>query len=249
MLYLRRYVTANASMCQGWREGAGDEDPSLHHRPQQFVRHMTETMFKAANIPAGNIQAVDHNIFRVLSRSNRYDVFWGDETNRLIPTCQCKAFVRSHLPCKHMCAVMRCQLMSFDSLPQFYRNHNLVTVDVECLQMEVVQPSGESFVEPEVTCDSSSLNDVKPAAVKQSSCVVHARELRDLLHKLHNVSYLADSTEQLVAAKKALQTVYETLLQSCSTSGKFLLERQKKKGMNAQCQTHNVPAVAHFDCI
>lgn len=104
MLYLRRYVTANASMCQGWREGAGDEDPSLHHRPQQFVRHMTETMFKAANIPAGNIQAVDHNNFRVLSRSNRYDFFWGDETNRLIPTCQVAPALQAHVRCNAVSA-------------------------------------------------------------------------------------------------------------------------------------------------
>ncbi len=237
-----RYVTANASMCQGWREGVGrDADASLHHRPQPFVKHMSDMFSKALNIPAGNIVTVEsNNSFKVCSRGGTYEVCWGDENTRQIPTCQCMAFKRSHMPCKHMCVIIHYKRKSFDSLPAFYRNHVLITVDADCLQMEVAASENFSASDEGHAINNSNGTDSDetiPPVANIESC---ARQMRNLLQKMLNLSYIAVAQETIQTSYSKLEEAYKLLVESCPLSGNLLLEGRTAKGSSSLRRKGNI---------
>ena len=213
-------------MCKGWREGGRDIPLELHNRPPSFIKHMCEKLSKANEISETDVSVIDDQHFKVKS----YEVYWGDENTRQSPHCQCRSFQRLHLPCKHMCAVMLRKHLLLTSLPSFYYNHVLLTVDESCINMTTVAPTeSQPYDDAQFSSITNVLHDgqsddIAPDANATKSTIQCGKQLRDTLHKIQNLSYIVDSADRLLRANNLLNEAYRTLLEACPQTGGLLLE-------------------------
>jgi len=225
-------------MSAGWRTAPTAAQHGLQHRPPHVMQHMRSTFEKAADIPCENVLLKDDGTYAVVSSSSagkRYNVCFGGITLGVMPSCECMAWQRSHLPCKHMCAAMLHSNLSWEVFPTTYREHPILQVDSECLGIrnstanDSVVPVAVNDEEvdqsaPPRECVSSDSSTASKTAVQK-----HGSALRDVLKQLDNLSYVVQSSEALQEATRSAELIHCKLLAECPVSDGLLLEANVTK--------------------
>ena len=130
-----------------------------------------------------------------------------------------------------MCAVMLHKHLLLTSLPSFYYNHVLLTIDESCINITTVAPTeSQPYDDTQfssittVLHDEDHSDDIAPDANVTRSAKQCGKQLRNTLHKIQNLSYTVDSAERLLRANILLNEAYRTLLEACPQTRGLLLE-------------------------
>ena len=225
-------------MSEGWRTAPTAAQHGLQYRPPHVMQHMRCTFDKAADIPLENILVVDDRTYSVVSCTSRktYKTCFGGSTLADMPSCECMAWQRSHLPCKHMCAAMLHCSLTWDVFPVSYREDPILKVDIDCLGIknssanDSVVPVADDEVElsaPPPECVSSDI--AGSSAASKTAVQKHASALRDVLKQLDNLSYVVQSSETLQEATRSAELIHSVLLGACPVSDGLLLEAEVSK--------------------
>ena len=86
---------------------------------------------KAIAFKAEDIKKIKDGEYQVVFEPNSCTVSIGDDVN--LPSCQCRQFQKTRIPCKHFLSVFRHSDVSFESLPDKYRNNPIFSIDLDCL--------------------------------------------------------------------------------------------------------------------
>ena len=214
------------TMSSGWRQGPADVPPELLHRPPYLIKHVMAAELRSADITADMVRAdADGRQFRVQSSKDRgkwHTLDLGDSCTA--PSCSCRHFFRTRMPCKHFQAVFRhIPEVSFASLPVHYRDHPLFVVDEECYtstdtswQPATADMSGSYDVDEDAT------DDGQQQAADSSEAPRHARlarECRELAAVLVNYTFDVVQQDALLKVRQALNDAITVLGDACPTSG------------------------------
>ena len=124
-------------MSEGWRQTPPAVPFCMRHRPPHIVQHMTRQLKSVFDgIPADHMTSVSDGTYSVTSSSSsrQYVVTTGvEEPSVVLPSCECYAWQKSHLPCKHRCAVLHYCHLTWDCFPAAYREHPVLSVDNGCI--------------------------------------------------------------------------------------------------------------------
>jgi hypothetical protein len=76
-------------------------------------------------------------MFFCVESRRTYNVYLGDDTAMTMSSCPCVQFQRTHLPCIHVAALLgKFEGINFQTLPSFYSNNPMFTVDLSSLNMK-----------------------------------------------------------------------------------------------------------------
>nr|XP_022321445.1 uncharacterized protein LOC111123426 [Crassostrea virginica] len=230
----RKYLANNVTMSSGWREPNQHIPREMHHRPLHLIKHMRETEMKAACISNNMVHVNGDNSFSVMSVNNDgiYNISLGNENE--MPSCQCREFKRSHLLCKHFLGIFHhVPGISWDSLPDSYKNNPHFIVDTDCVD---TCPLLEDTDIPYV-CSSELTPDDEvetQCATKHTTLDLQrsAKQVREVLHRLNNLTYIVDSVEKLITLRHNLHELEINLVKECPSSEGLILEAdiEKEKG-------------------
>ena len=110
--------------------------PYLQNRPRHIVQHCLEKIDLAKSIPSHHVISKGEGQFEVYSQRAMLDMwykvsFGGHDAT---PSCTCKEWQRTRLPCKHMFAIFRHQPdWSFDNLSEAYRTSPFFILDEDLI--------------------------------------------------------------------------------------------------------------------
>ena len=225
-------------MSSGWRTPAEHIPADLQHRPLHLLQHMKEVDLKALSIPAADVTRLDDISYLVSSSDRVYPVCLGNEST--MPSCECRSFRRTHMPCKHFGAIFRhVEGISFSSLPEIYRGNPIFNLDTELFnKTETFLPGFVSVTEDftvlkDIENDNVVVGEDSPSDVKtpmpSSSLDAHARRVREALATIHGLSFLVESQECLEKVKQKLDTIISSMKAVCPESGGLILEKKETK--------------------
>jgi len=229
ILFDYRYLSSNVTMSDGWREPTESLPVELHHRPLHLIKHMRDTSMKASAITANMIITKDDNNYLVTSSKNsedHYKVFLGSDSDQKMPFCECKEFQRNHMPCKHFAAIFHhISGINWDSLPDSYRNNPHFTVDTQCVEL---CPFPRNDVD-DIHNNDFNLSEEEPAILETKPKIVttldlqrSAKQVREVLKRISDLTYIVDSVGKLDEARIHLKDI-ETQLVKASPSFQGLL--------------------------
>jgi len=115
----------------------------LHNRPKAVILHCLDQKKKSTKYTEEDVDG-DHGKFTVKKPSGSvHNVDFGTSTG--VPSCTCKDWARSNLPCKHFFAVFRfSKNWNWESLPQAYLNGPYLMLDYNHLDC------GHHFLAPTI---------------------------------------------------------------------------------------------------
>ncbi len=229
-----RYVMKNSKAYAAVGKSYDPEVPQfLHNRPPSFMAHCLNKIELGRNISLHDIKSQDNGTYEVYSkdsgsRGNIYTVsLQGDGS---LPSCNCHSWKWSHLPCKHMFAVLfQIPHQSWESIPEAYRSSPYFTIDTHLFS---VFDSGFTFNRPQsVTSNISPSNEMSaddcaseeevrgsiPCSFKrpQSALRGAAATCREKLARLQDATYMCQDVKSLNALSdildKALDHIYTNL--------------------------------------
>ncbi|XP_069112975.1 uncharacterized protein [Argopecten irradians] len=219
-------------MSAGWREPSGSVPKELHNRPKYLVQHIREATVRCSDITSDMVTMVTEKEFLVQS-SNRQSHFYrinlGDESSHTMPSCDCRAFKKTHFPCKHFCALI-CHInnITWNSLPNFYMNNPHFIIDEDCVKLPKDQLFNIQEVEHSTTacapCKDLDNTITEPQQPQGPSLSDSARKVREILKDLYNLTYIADSVQAMEEARKHLSSAAEQLREGCPVNGSLLIE-------------------------
>ncbi|XP_069108844.1 uncharacterized protein [Argopecten irradians] len=228
----RKYLESNVTMSAGWREPSGSVPKELHNRPKYLVQHIREATVRCSDITSDMVTMVTEKEFLVQS-SNRQSHFYrinlGDESSHTMPSCDCRAFKKTHFPCKHFC-VLICHInnITWNSLTNFYMNNPHFIIDEDCVKLPKDQLFNIQEVEHSTTacapCKDLDNTITEPQQPQGPSLSDSARKVREILKDLYNLTYIADSVQAMEEARKHLSSASEQLRDGCPANGSLLLE-------------------------
>ncbi|XP_030852376.1 uncharacterized protein LOC105440124 [Strongylocentrotus purpuratus] len=136
--YIREDLTAIDSLGRTYDDAI---PPYLQNRPSYFIRHCMRKIEMAGTLTKDDVIRKSEHCFQVKSETTwprtSYNVHL--QTENGIPKCECWDWRWTHLPCKHMFAVL--ELLpgtTWSALPEKFRNSPLYTLDTEvCGFLEV----------------------------------------------------------------------------------------------------------------
>lgn len=219
-------------MSAGWREPNESIPPELAHKPFHLIKHLRETAMKATSITPEMIKVINSNTVEVTSsnKSDRYKVFLGSENQQ--PSCQCREFQRSHLLCKHFCAIFKhVDNFSWNSLPDIYKTTPQFIIDTDCANIFPLPNTDQRELQYE---EAQQIPDDEQGPEQEPSLTTldlqrSAKKFREELHRLNNLSYIVDSVEKLDRFRDQLHEMANELTRGCPTSGGLLLEPEQKE--------------------
>lgn len=221
-------------MSSGWREGGENIPKELHHRPKHLITHMRNIAARSSEV-SGNITQLDEKNYCVES-GRTYNVYLGDDTAMTMPSCPCVQFQRTHLPCKHFAAVFgKFEGINFQTLPSFYSNNPMFTVDLAGLNMKETDlniptttfSEKVDIIEEE---EADSHDQVEPVTTLHLN--KSATRVRESLSKLRSLTYIVNSVKLLDQAKADLDGIIKTLLAGCPSEVELTLEPTPKYSTN-----------------
>lgn len=79
----------------------------LHGRPPSFVEHFKRRLSSGSQVKKANVGMLADGIFEVKSLSIKAVYHMVDFGQKSFPSCTCEDWKRSHLACRHHCAVFK----------------------------------------------------------------------------------------------------------------------------------------------
>ena len=227
-------------MSSGWRTPAEHVPADLQHRPLHLLQHMKEIDIKALSVPADDVTRLDDVSFLVTSGSTIYPVCLGNEST--MPSCDCRSFRRTHMPCKHFGAIFRhYEEISFSSLPEIYIGNPIFNLDNDLfIKMNICVPgfvSEDNLLSNHDQDNAIVTNGLehelpsekKPSCMPASRLNSSGRRVREALSTIHGLTFLVDSSECLEDVKRELDKVISRMKTACPESGGLILEKPDKK--------------------
>ena len=140
------------------------------------------------------------------------------------------------MPCKHFAAIFRhFDDVSFSSLCDIYTANPIFNLDgdlfnksdntLSCFLNE--DNSMEGLGEVEQT--DIKLPCEPPSSSLLTGIEASSKKVRELLSKIHNLSFLIQSKECLEVVMETLSSVVEQMTEACPKSGGFVLEKTESK--------------------
>ena len=128
-----RYMEKNVRCHRMYRTYNKELPEFLVNRPRYFVEHCKEKISLAMDIKKSSIKPSDTGgVFEVKSESSSrrwYRLQFGHKEGTS-PSCECEAWQRRRLPCKHFFAIFKhFPEWNWEKLPQNYRNSPYLTLD------------------------------------------------------------------------------------------------------------------------
>ena len=129
-----------------------------------------------------------------------------------MPSCTCQDFIRHKWPCKHMFAVMTLKEITWENLPEFFKNHPLINLDEECYS------GTTSFIPHRASADVQALPKRTRVLKKKVSSkrTTKGSECRSVLQELISLTYelptepLLNLLAQLKGIKKQVDAQLNT---------------------------------------
>ncbi|XP_042577852.1 uncharacterized protein LOC109053871 [Cyprinus carpio] len=197
---LLSYAKLNYTYSSEHKVYSADVPEFLWDRPRSFVQHCLKSIEAAAHYTSQNLQEQSKGVYKVQSEQSCdwYSVDLGDKDR--FPSCECRSFKSSFLPCKHFFAIFQHTDSSWYSLCPDYINSPYVTLDSEVvsgqkhlLVKEVIDKSKTVHPVAKDSLDIQCLNmDVEANGVSTAQS-----GLREKLKILLDLSYLCTDLELL----------------------------------------------------
>ena len=117
----------------------------LHNRPKHVVMTLYKNMISAGYSKPTDVNVITDQLFEVKSESENiwYEVFLGDEIEKRVPSCECKAFRKNGLLCKHFFAVFQQTDKAWENVIDSYKNSPYLTLDQALLSNEIMDHNVE----------------------------------------------------------------------------------------------------------
>lgn len=198
---LLSYAKLNYTYSSEHKLYSADVPEFLWDRPRTFVQHCLKSIEAAAHYTSQNVQEQSKGVYKVQSEQSCdwYSVDLGDKDR--FPSCECRSFKSSFLPCKHFFAIFKHTDSSWYSLCPDYINSPYVTLD-----SDVVSSSQKRLHVKEVTDKSKTVHPVAKDSLDIQSSKMDGeatgvstlqRVLREKLKILLDLSYLCTDHELL----------------------------------------------------
>ena len=81
------------------------------------------------------------------------DKFYNVDIDCYNPRCSCYVWIKSELPCKHIFAIIEHTYITWDDLPESFRNHSLFNLDEDVLDLckeDFALPEESAEFDPEI---------------------------------------------------------------------------------------------------
>ncbi|XP_065894780.1 uncharacterized protein [Dysidea avara] len=215
----RNYVLQNLKGSPMYREYNDVVPNYLHGKPRSVVLHCLERKARSNRYDDEDIVLSDEDgIFKI----KKLDTF-KHTVNFLQPSCTCKDWIRWHLPCKHMFAVISLRAeWGWNALPKSYRESPYLQADNDAI-MHYYGDSGDSgeqqvqmVEETDATLISISDNQCStPANIQKSQGGIkrllktESVKARQMLKQLEILTYSMDNIDVLVNFNQCLKKLYE----------------------------------------
>lgn len=213
----------------------------LHNRPRHIVQHCLEKIDLAKSIPFHHVILEGEGQFEVHSQTAMLDVwckvtFGGHDAT---PSCTCKEWQRTHLPCKHMFAIFRHKPdWGFENLSEAYRTSPFFTLDEDLIfpnnnnNNNTTQPVIEFTKEERMAADSEEIDNLmnidkgnRPLPSRFKKTV--AAQCRELMNQAKSLTYIVDDTDILVQVRKSLKNCVKIMENSApKASNGIILEQE-----------------------
>lgn len=152
------------------------------------------------------------------------------------PSCTCKEWQRTHLPCKHMFAIFRHKPdWGFENLSEAYRTSPFFTLDEDLIfpnNNNNTQPVIEFTKEERMAADSEEIDNLmnidkgnRPLPSRFKKTV--AAQCRELMNQAKSLTYIVDDTDILVQVRKSLKNCVKIMENSApKASNGIILEQE-----------------------
>ena len=229
-------------MSEGWREGSDQIPEDFKHRPVHLIKHMRSATEASLAISDGMITQMSPKTFQVQSIGKEGRMYKVEIANELsLPTCECREFQKSHLPCKHFAALLRMQLVSWTQFPENYTENPLFTIDVDCVEWnDATVTDGKAVEEGQCLTEAS---DIRRMTMNDP-----AVECREILTQIMNASYLVESPATLHEVNNKLRSIYQDILNSCPSSGGLLTRKKKHRGTKRSYRRKKINQFGKYNC-
>jgi hypothetical protein len=145
-------------------------------------------------------------MFFCVESGRTYNVYLGDDTAMTMSSCPCVQFQRTHLPCIHVAALLgKFEGINFQTLPSFYSNNPMFTVDLSSLNMKETDlniPTTTFSVKVDIIEEeeADSHDQVEPVTTLHLN--KSATRVPESLSKIRSLTYIVNSVELLYQAKE-----------------------------------------------
>ena len=190
-----RYVEANIRRSSEYRKYNTDLPKWLHNKPKYFTKHCIEKINLAKDIKQENVKYVESTdgqclLVKTSTIGKCYKVNLGNENT--FPRCECDAWKRLLLPCKHMVSVFEYfPELGWESLAVTYKTSPYFDLDYSVINTTnlVWNDNQEddglyTVIEDEVV--------IKEIRRKQYSKRTKASNCREILNQVKSLTYLVN---------------------------------------------------------
>lgn len=120
----------------------------LTNRPKLFLKHcLSRIPPQSPQIPQSHISRASDGTFKVISidSDNTYKVELCSQHSPDFPSCECFDWIKHHLPCKHLLAVLLYvpEANGWDGLPAAYVAHPCFNLDPDILSASTTSSASE----------------------------------------------------------------------------------------------------------
>ncbi|XP_064482471.1 uncharacterized protein LOC135395156 [Ornithodoros turicata] len=211
----RIFLERNMKLSTEYRLCRPDLPSYLHNRPPKVVKHIMTRITAAGDFMREDILGDNDDgqgIFKVrsLSQDGLHHT-----VNFNAPSCTCKDFITTQLPCKHFCAIfLLFDSWGFDHLPEKYRNSPALTLDRNVdtrSDMEVdILHHDDITCAPTTSENSAPLQDLQKVQRREErrvrNSVIHALEhCKSSVYYCHDISKMKNVLNRLAECQAELQ--------------------------------------------
>jgi len=246
----------NVHFWDEYRKYNSDLPVFLHNRPRDFVHHVSARWTSAQDIPACNIVQVDECNFRVTSVDSRsmYNLSFGSNSNLSMPYCECYDWNKFHWPCKHFCAIFQhVTTHGWNSLAADYRDSPFFCLDSDLIHsrtsMTTASPAPvaeNADGDQSADTETGAGNNEEPNHAVRRSVSGCAKDCREILREIQDLTYLSTDASSLTVLYEQLQLALSTLKKKTpQDAGLLLAETTTQKSTRAQhSHLQNIPSRA-----
>ena len=209
-----RYAEANIRRSSEYRKYNTDLPKWLRNKPKYFTKHCIEKINLAKDIKQENVKYVEsiglYFLVKTSTIRKYYKANLGNEST--FPRCECDAWKRSLLHCKHMVSVFEYfPEFGWESLPVTYNTLPYFNLDYCVINTKNLVWNDDdekddglyTVIEDEVV--------IKEIPRKQYSKRTKASNCREILNQIKSLTYLVNDVDTLDALEDQLKVSLELL--------------------------------------
>lgn len=212
---MHRYREHNVQASSIYRQYSNTIVPFLRNRPHFLIKHVMPRYAESQHYSKCDVLQVGAGVFSVRSATSTnvtYAVVFDKDG---MPHCECKDWLRFHLPCKHFCAVFRhYEDFGWDALAIEYSNSVFFKLDADAIGDQHVPTDlhATSWHEEHPAQNEDSVgNDHNDEDQDKTTCVAKAKVCRDILTDITNITYLISDVSALEHLHESLRKLHSAV--------------------------------------